>query len=156
MPNTPQVALLFPPYRIPADVDLLYREEKIVPLERRAVQVLRYLVANNDRVISKEELLEAVWPDTFTTDGVLKRAVSQARRALGDVADEAKFIETYHGRGYRFIAKVELEEAEPPAKTNEPAGKAAELAAPIEPLPFAKPLAHLIEFSHQLAGGRRS
>ncbi|MBL8187956.1 MAG: AAA family ATPase [Acidobacteria bacterium] len=141
MPNTPQVALLFPPYRIPADVDLLYREEKIVPLERRAVQVLRYLVANNDRVISKEELLEAVWPDTFTTDGVLKRAVSQARRALGDVADQAKFIETYHGRGYRFIAKVELEKAESPAKPSEPSGEAAEFAAPIEPPPFAKPLA---------------
>ena len=106
MPNTPQAELRFPPYRIPAGVDLLYCDNKIVALERRAVQVLRYLVANHDRVVSKEELLEAVWPDTFITDGVLKRAISQARRALGDGAEESKFIETYHGRGYRFVAQV--------------------------------------------------
>ena len=50
-------AFLFPPFHIPANVDLLYREEKIVALERRAVQVLRYLVENHDRVVSKDELL---------------------------------------------------------------------------------------------------
>lgn len=98
--------LSFPPFYIPANVDLLYREEKIVALERRAVQVLRHLVANHDRVVTKDELLETVWPDTFISDGVLKRAISQARRALGDVADKATFIETYHGRGYRFVAEV--------------------------------------------------
>ncbi len=144
MPDSTQTAqtvptdLLFPPYKIPANVDLLYREEKIVALERRAVQVLRYLVANNDRVVTKDELLEAVWPDTYTTDGVLKRAVSQARRALGDVADEAKFIETYHGRGYRFIAKVELESADKTVTTTEPSAEAVESAAPIEPATIAK------------------
>ena len=98
--------LSFPPFHIPANVDLLYCGEVIVPLERRAVQVLRFLAEHHDRVVTKDELLEAVWPDTFTTDGVLKRAISQARRALGDVADQARFIETYHGQGYRFIAEV--------------------------------------------------
>lgn len=120
MPTTPEIIrpeLLFPPFRIPANVDLLYREDKIVALERRAVQVLRHLVENHDRVISKDELLEAVWPDTYISDGVLKRAISQARRALGDTADEAKFIETYHGRGYRFIAQVEDDKA---PKSNQP------------------------------------
>lgn len=105
-----QSAFLFPPFHIPAKVDLLYREEKIVALERRAVQVLRYLVEHHDRVVSKDELLEAVWPETFISDGVLKRAISQARRALGDVAEESKFIETYHGRGYRFVAEVVSQE----------------------------------------------
>ncbi|HZS07769.1 MAG TPA: AAA family ATPase [Blastocatellia bacterium] len=99
-------SLLFPPFHIPANVDLLYRDKAIVSLERRAVQVLRYLAENHERVVTREELLEAVWPDTFTTDGVLKRAISQARRALGDAAEESRYIETYHGRGYRFIAPV--------------------------------------------------
>ncbi|HWQ33944.1 MAG TPA: AAA family ATPase [Blastocatellia bacterium] len=103
---SPKTALLFPPFHIPANVDLLYRGQAIVSLERRAVQVLRCLAENHDRVVTKEALLEAVWPDTFTTDGVLKRAISQARRALGDVAEESRYIETYHGRGYRFIAPV--------------------------------------------------
>jgi len=116
MSQTSQSPLWFSPFHIPANVDLLYREEKMVALERRAVQVLRYLVEHHDRVISKDELLEAVWPDTFISDGVLKRAISQARRALGDVADEARFIETYHGRGYRFVAKVERQKVEENAK----------------------------------------
>lgn len=103
--------LQFGAFRIPAKVDLLYRGTEMVALERRAVQVLRYLAENGERVVTKDELLEAVWPDTFTTDGVLKRAISQARRALGDVADQARFIETYHGQGYRFIADLICEAA---------------------------------------------
>ena len=106
VPETGRPALYFESFHLPQDVDLLYSGEEVVPLEPRAVQVLRYLVLHHDRVVSKEELLEAVWPDVFTTDGVLKRAVSQVRRALGDDADESRFIETYHRRGYRFIARV--------------------------------------------------
>jgi DNA-binding winged helix-turn-helix (wHTH) protein/tetratricopeptide (TPR) repeat protein len=106
MSHTSQCELEFGSFRIPAKVDLLYRGDQLIALERRAVQVLRYLAEHNERVVTKDELLEAVWPDTFTTDGVLKRAVSQARRALGDVADQARFIATYHGQGYRFIAEV--------------------------------------------------
>jgi DNA-binding winged helix-turn-helix (wHTH) protein/tetratricopeptide (TPR) repeat protein len=87
-------------------VDLLYRGAEVIPLEPRAVRVLRYLVEHGDRVLSKEELLEEVWPDVFTTDGVLKKAVSQVRRVLGDDPEKPRFIATYHGRGYRFIAPV--------------------------------------------------
>jgi predicted ATPase/DNA-binding winged helix-turn-helix (wHTH) protein len=108
MSQKPQQPLYFSGFHIPAGVDLLYERDRVIQLEPRAVRVLRYLVDNHERVISKEELLDAVWPDVFTTDGVLKRAVSQARRALGDLADEPRFIATYHGRGYRFIAEVTL------------------------------------------------
>ncbi len=145
MPNTPQAELQFPPFKIPAGIDLLYRNDKIVALERRAVQVLRYLVANHDRVVSKEELLEAVWPDTFISDGVLKRAISQARRALGDGAEESKFIETYHGRGYRFVAEVLPPQVE--ADKPEPIAEPATLASaetgvlPVESAVAAKPVA---------------
>ncbi len=118
---------------------MLYCDNKIVALERRAVQVLRYLVANHDRVVSKEELLEAVWPDTFITDGVLKRAISQARRALGDGAEESKFIETYHGRGYRFVAQVITRTLPPiefnPGKASAPEPPAKPAVAVKEPVP---------------------
>jgi DNA-binding winged helix-turn-helix (wHTH) protein len=99
--------LCFASFSISVDVDLLYRDDCVVPLEPRAVRVLRYLVEHHDRVVSKEELLEAVWPEVFTTEGVLKKAVSQARRALSDNAQSARFIQTYHRRGYRFIAPVQ-------------------------------------------------
>ncbi|MBV8519282.1 MAG: AAA family ATPase [Acidobacteria bacterium] len=98
--------LQFGTFHLAHGVELLYRGEEVVPLEPRAVRVLRYLVEHNDRVLSKEELLEEVWPDVFTTDGVLKKAVSQIRRTIGDDAEQSRFIATYHGRGYRFIAPV--------------------------------------------------
>ncbi len=106
MSQPPRHTLYFFPFRLPSDVDLLYRGDTVIPLEPQAVRVLRYLVGHHDRVIPKDELLEHVWPDAFTTDDVLKRAVSQVRRALGDDADDARFIKTYHARGYRFVAPV--------------------------------------------------
>ncbi|HVF91422.1 MAG TPA: AAA family ATPase [Blastocatellia bacterium] len=109
MAQLSQEPVHFNSFFIPGNVDLLYQGGRVVPLEPRAVRVLRYLAQNHERVVSKEELLEAVWPDVFTTDGVLKRAVSQARRALGDNPDNSRFIATYHGRGYRFIAPVSSE-----------------------------------------------
>lgn len=106
MPETLRHNLSFPPFRIPSDVDLLYRGETVVPLEPQAVRVLRYLVEHHDRVVTKKELLERVWPATFTTDDVLKKAIFLARRALNDQATDARFIRTYHSRGYRFVAPV--------------------------------------------------
>ncbi|HYC90848.1 MAG TPA: AAA family ATPase [Thermoanaerobaculia bacterium] len=109
------VVLQFGPFHLAPAVDLLYRGEEVVPLEPRAVRVLRYIVEHNDRVLSKEELLEEVWADVFTTDGVLKKAVSQIRRTLGDDAEQSRYIATYHGRGYRFVAPVTRVTATPPA-----------------------------------------
>ncbi len=93
----------FASYRIPGDVDVLYHEERVVPLEPQAVRVLRYLAERPGRVIPKGELLDNVWPDVFTSDGVLKKAISLVRRALGDDAAQPAFVETHHGRGYCFI-----------------------------------------------------
>ncbi len=104
----------FGAFRIPPDVDLLYRKEQtgeeVVPLEPRAIQVLRYLASQHGRIVTKDELLEKVWVDVFTTDAVLKKAISQVRRALGDDAEEARYIRTWHARGYEFIALVTLSE----------------------------------------------
>ncbi len=96
----------FPPFHLPPHVDVLYCDNAAVALEPQAVRVLRYLVEQRQRVVSKEELLEKLWPDTFTTDDVLKKAVSQARRALGDDATAPRFIRTLHGRGYQFIGEL--------------------------------------------------
>ncbi|HVE71076.1 MAG TPA: AAA family ATPase [Thermoanaerobaculia bacterium] len=98
--------LQFGAFHLGHGVELLYRGGDVVPLEPRAVRVLRFLVEHHDRVVSKEELLEKVWSDVFTTDGVLKKAVSQIRRTIGDDAEQSRFIATYHSRGYRFIAPV--------------------------------------------------
>ncbi|HEY0284155.1 MAG TPA: winged helix-turn-helix domain-containing protein [Vicinamibacterales bacterium] len=78
-----------------------------IPLEPKSFDVLRHLIEHRDRLVTKEELLDAAWKDTFVTPNVLTRAVAQLRKALGDDAFEARYIETVAKRGYRFIAPVE-------------------------------------------------
>lgn len=104
--QTAATTITFPPYRLRSDVDVLYVGEKVVALEPNAVRVLRFLIENRERVVSKSELLDAVWRDIFTTEDVLKKAVSQIRRSLQDDRRKPHYIETHHRRGYRFIAVV--------------------------------------------------
>ncbi len=109
MTRSPYKDFAFGEFRLSSAADTLFRNGDAVALEPRPLRVLQYLVERGDRVVSKEELLDNVWPDVFTTEGVLKKAVSQVRRALGDDASEPRFVETYHGRGYRFVMPVIVE-----------------------------------------------
>lgn len=109
----------FSPFSLSPGVGLLFRDGVPVSLEPRAVKVLSYLVRSRGRVVPKEELLDKVWADVFTTDAVLKQAVSQIRRALGDAAERPRYIQTFHARGYQFIAPVSVE-AEEAAGTPKP------------------------------------
>ena len=77
-----------------------------VSLEPKTFDVLHYLLEHRDRLVTKEELLDAAWKDTFVTPNVLTRAIAQLRKALGDDAFEARYVETVAKRGYRFIAPV--------------------------------------------------
>src|SRR3954462_997875 len=77
-----------------------------IPLEPKAFDVLVYLVRHADRVVTKDELLDAVWTGTFVTPNVLTRAVAQIRKALGDESEHGRFIETVAKRGSRFVAPV--------------------------------------------------
>ena len=87
-----------------------------IPLEPKAFDVLVHLIAHRDRVVTKDELLDAIWTGTFVTPNVLTRAVAQIRKALGDESQDARFIETVARRGYRFIAPVTvLQSATPEA-----------------------------------------
>jgi Tol biopolymer transport system component/DNA-binding winged helix-turn-helix (wHTH) protein len=79
-----------------------------VPLEPKTFDVLCCLLAHRERVVSRDELLDAVWKDTFVTPNVLSRAIAQLRKALGDDAFESRYIETVSKRGYRLIAAVRI------------------------------------------------
>jgi pimeloyl-ACP methyl ester carboxylesterase/DNA-binding winged helix-turn-helix (wHTH) protein len=89
----------------PATGDL-HGSSGLVQLTPKALELLGYLTANAGRLVTKRELLDALWPDVFVTDGVLKVCVREIRRALGDDARTPRFIETAHRRGYRFIAPI--------------------------------------------------
>jgi Tol biopolymer transport system component/DNA-binding winged helix-turn-helix (wHTH) protein len=91
------------------------RSGQPISIEPKTFDVLRHLIEHRDRLVTKEELLDVAWRDTFVTPNVLTRAVAQLRKALGDDAFEARYIETVAKRGYRFIAPVSIESRETPA-----------------------------------------
>ncbi len=86
----------------------LRRSDHTVKLEPKIFDVLAYLVAHRDRVVTKDELLEKLWPGEFVSESVLPRCITAARKALGDDAAVPQFIQTVHGRGYRFVAPVQM------------------------------------------------
>ena len=133
-------AVAFGPYHIPDDVDLLFRGDTAVALEPRAVRVLRYLASCPGRVVPKRELLAEVWPHQFVTDDVLKQAVAKARRALGGEPAASAWIETFHGRGYRFSPGVGVGEAGVPAAD-----------VPEAPAPGADEFAQALDALHRAA-----
>ena len=96
----------FGPFSIDVEERVLRRDGRPVPLTPKAFDVLAALVAQPGRIISKEELLQKVWPDTFVEESNLAYNVFAVRKALGDTADNGQYIETIAKRGYRFTAVV--------------------------------------------------
>jgi TolB-like protein/DNA-binding winged helix-turn-helix (wHTH) protein/tetratricopeptide (TPR) repeat protein len=78
-----------------------------VRLEPKVMGVLLCLAEHPGQTVSRETLLQAVWPDTFVTDDVLKHSISELRRVFSDDAREPRFIHTVSKRGYRLVAPVE-------------------------------------------------
>ena len=84
----------------------LHRGLSVIPLRPKAFAVLDHLVARAGRLVTKDQLLAAVWPDTAVTDTVLKVCVREIRDALGDDPDAPRFVETAHRLGYRFVGQT--------------------------------------------------
>lgn len=112
----------------------LRRGRHEVALTPKAYAVLTYLVTNADRLVTKSELLQAVWTDGIVSDASLKVCIREIRKALGDRPQAPLFIRTLHRRGYRFIAEVSHDSA-----SGGPARSAASMAeeAPCTALPGA-------------------
>jgi DNA-binding winged helix-turn-helix (wHTH) protein/predicted ATPase len=77
-----------------------------IPLNPKAFDVLGVLLERRGSLVSKDEILDAVWRDAHVADGVLKVSIAELRKALGDSPTTPRFIETVHRRGYRFVAAV--------------------------------------------------
>jgi len=89
----------------------LSRGEETVRLELKLMEVLVHLAERTGELVSKRELIDAVWKVEVISDGTLTRAIALLRKALGDEARNPRFIETIPKRGYRFIAPVEFLDA---------------------------------------------
>jgi pimeloyl-ACP methyl ester carboxylesterase len=92
----------------------LTRDGRVVPLTPKAYSVLLYLVQHAGRLVTKQELFDAAWPDVFVGDAALKVCIGEIRKALEDEAHHPQYIETAHRRGYRFIADVSVASERPP------------------------------------------
>jgi TolB-like protein/DNA-binding winged helix-turn-helix (wHTH) protein/Tfp pilus assembly protein PilF len=96
----------FKTFRLDTENHLLWRNGDRVPVAPKGFDVLAYLVEHAGRVVTQDEMLEALWSETYVNPEVLRKYILELRRALGDRPDKPEFIETLPKRGYRFIAPV--------------------------------------------------
>jgi len=97
---------------IDAGAHRLLRGGKEISVEPKAFSVLLHFVAHANQMLSRDQLLDAVWGHNYVTPATLNRIVAQLRKALGDDRDNPRFIQTVHGLGYRFIAPLEQVQVE--------------------------------------------
>src|SRR5512143_638812 len=110
--NTPSAATsdaivyAFGEFTLDVESRTLRRDSDNVQLPSRAFDALVYLVEHRDRLVQKNELVDAVWHDVVVTDDSLIHAISVLRRALADDANKPRYVQTLPRRGYRFVAAV--------------------------------------------------
>ncbi len=102
----------FGPFRLDPQRRLLLRGRDPVPLTPKTLETLVVLIENRDRVVSKDDLMKMLWPDSFVEESNLSQNIFVLRKALGDSAQERRYIVNVPGRGYQFTEAVrEVEEA---------------------------------------------
>ena len=128
---------LFEGYALDTDRRELHRGDDLVPIEPQVFDLLAYLVSQRERVVSKDDLLTAVWKGRIVSESALTTRINAARAALGDSGEAQRLIRTLRGRGVRFVGDVRASvDASANAVTGSPV-----LALPDRPsiavLPFA-------------------
>ena len=103
----------FGPFRLDPAERLLLRGQQPIPLKPKVFDLLVLLVARHGRLITKQELMDALWPATSVEEGNLTHTISTLRKALGNGQDGEQFIETVPTRGYRFVSAVREQTAAP-------------------------------------------
>jgi len=96
----------FGPFRVDPEKEILLRAGEPVPLTPKTFQILLVLVRHHKEVLTKDDLMKAVWPDTFVEEANLSRNIFMLRKALGETPQDHQYILTVPGRGYRFAEEV--------------------------------------------------
>jgi len=98
----------FGPFRVDPEREILLRSGEPVPLTPKTFQILLVLVRHSKEVVTKDDLMKEVWPDTFVEEANLSRNIFMLRKALGESSQDHKYILTVPGRGYRLAESVRL------------------------------------------------
>jgi DNA-binding winged helix-turn-helix (wHTH) protein/tetratricopeptide (TPR) repeat protein len=114
----------FGPFYLDVFDERLWTHEASVPLGHKAFAVLAQLVSHPGQLVTKDDLLASVWPHAAVSEAVLTTAMREIRVAVGDTPRTPQFVQTVHGRGYRFIAPV-VETRDGPSARTAPIGAAA-------------------------------
>ncbi len=125
--------LLFEPFRLDVADERLWRGEDAVRLTNKAFRVLRHLAENPARLVTKDELLDAVWADTNVSEAAMTVCIRELRRVLEDDARDPRIIETVRGRGYRFLPPVSVVDRTPAGSLS------GAVAGPSPDIPFPTP-----------------
>ena len=107
MNDEPQKFIRFAEYELDTSKRLLRHEGKTLALNAKAFDLLVYLAENAGRVVTKDEILDAVWEHQFVEESNLKVQISALRKALGERKDEHRFLVTIPGKGYKFVADIQ-------------------------------------------------
>ena len=137
----------FHSFRLDVANQCLWRGDTRVSLMPKPFAVLQYLVEHAGRLVTHDQLLGAIWPDTYVQPEVLRRYILEIRRALGDRAEAPQFVRTFPKRGYQFIATVTDDSPLPAQKIASPAAK--------HLVGRSAPLADLDGYLRQALDGRR-
>jgi len=110
----------FGEYELDTETPTLQRAGRRISVQSKAFDLLAYLIEHRERVVSSDELLDALWPGLHVTPAALSRAVLKARQAVGDDGEHQAVIRTEHGKGFRFVAEISIAPApevtaQPPA-----------------------------------------
>jgi eukaryotic-like serine/threonine-protein kinase len=98
----------FGPFRVDAEKEILLRAGEPIPLQPKTFQILLVLIRHSQEIVTKEDLMKAVWPDTFVEETNLSRNIFMLRKALAENPPQQRYIVTVPGRGYRLAENVRL------------------------------------------------
>lgn len=142
----------FESFELDTSNECLWHEGVQIALASKPFSVLRYLVENSGRLITHDELMDALWPTTYVQPQVLRTYVLELRKVLGDDAKHPKFIQTVPKRGYSFIASVK-ENADP--TNGKPPGRSGRDVSPTELVGRDGELVYLLRLAQLAASAQR-
>ena len=141
----------FDSFELDTSNQCLWRKGAQIALAPKPFAVLRYLVENPARLVTHDELLDALWPETYVQPQVLRTYVLELRKVLGDDAGQTRFIQTLTKRGYRFVAPVM--DSSGPGNGATPGLASTETKAPI--VQREDELGRLNSYAQRAAAGQR-
>ena len=139
-------SFVFLPFRLDLTNECLWCGQERRALRSKTFAVFRQLLEQPGQLVTKEALLETIWPDAYVSDAALTVCIGEIRQALGDDPKTPRFIETVHRRGYRFIGDL----SQPPS----PKGPTSQPPSSVRTTQYAK--SGDLHIAYQVAGEGRS